>query len=236
MFDCCLKKRKYKGKFEYTYVSPSHVIVKRLQTGRRIILQSNAGYEIEKINIFQDEYIIAHTPETLLAGQLVTCKLSEVPWRGSGNEKFFFGNPDICMIFNAGELTLVEYGVNEVIGSCRTEFMSHHLISIRLDERKRGGNVKLIAYLVDLQTIHIQDLLTRQNIATVEHDAKIDWLELARRSNKLLFRDKRRQLHLYDIDKQLRTTLLSYCSFVQVLRLCIHCILIGKSGFQTLML
>lgn len=32
------------------------------------------------------------------------------------------------MIFNAGELSLVEYGNNEVLGSVRTEFMNPHLI------------------------------------------------------------------------------------------------------------
>lgn len=32
------------------------------------------------------------------------------------------------MIFNAGELSLVEYGSNEVLGSVRTEFMNPHLI------------------------------------------------------------------------------------------------------------
>lgn len=34
----------------------------------------------------------------------------------------------VCMIFNAGELSLVEYGNNEVLGSVRTEFMNPHLI------------------------------------------------------------------------------------------------------------
>ena len=32
------------------------------------------------------------------------------------------------MIFNAGELTLVEYGNNEILGCVRTEFMNPHLI------------------------------------------------------------------------------------------------------------
>ncbi len=32
------------------------------------------------------------------------------------------------MIFNAGELALVEYGSNEILGSVRTEFMNPHLI------------------------------------------------------------------------------------------------------------
>ena len=42
-----------------------------------------------------------------------------------------------------------------------------------------------------------------------------DWLELNARADLLLFRDKRRQLHLYDCHKQARTTLLSYCNYVQ---------------------
>ena len=36
--------------------------------------------------------------------------------------------PQVCMIFNAGELTLVEYGSNDSLGSVRTEFMNPHLI------------------------------------------------------------------------------------------------------------
>lgn len=36
------------------------------------------------------------------------------------------------MIFNAGELTLVEYGNNEPLGTCRTEHMKSNLISARL--------------------------------------------------------------------------------------------------------
>ena len=40
----------------------------------------------------------------------------------------------------------------------------------------------------------------------------MDWLELNCRATKLIFRDKRRQLHLYDIQEQQRTTLLNFCS------------------------
>ena len=32
------------------------------------------------------------------------------------------------MIFNAGELSLVEYGENDLLGTVRTEFMNPHLI------------------------------------------------------------------------------------------------------------
>lgn len=36
------------------------------------------------------------------------------------------------MIFNAGELSLVEYSSNEILGSVRTEFMNPHLIRLAL--------------------------------------------------------------------------------------------------------
>ncbi|KAI8611221.1 hypothetical protein BC830DRAFT_1069003 [Chytriomyces sp. MP71] len=215
MFDCCLRRSRYKGKFEFTYVSPSQVIVKRLSTGSRIVLKSHYGYEIQKVNIFQDQFLIANTPDTLLMGDLASCKLSEIPWQSGVHEKFHFDNPNVCMVFNAGELSLVEYGVNEILGSCRTEHMNPHLISVRLNERKSEKDVKRIAYLVDLQTIHVMDLVSGLNIAAISHDAKIDWLELSGKANKLLFRDRKQQLHLYDIALQNRTTLLHYCSYVQ---------------------
>lgn len=128
LFDCCLKKARYKGKFEFTYVSGSQVIVKRLSTGARIILKSHYGYEITKINIFQDKYLIANTSQTLMMGDLNSCKLSEIPWTSNGSEKYYFENSNVCMVFNAGELSFVEYGVNEMIGCCRTEYMNPHLI------------------------------------------------------------------------------------------------------------
>ncbi|KAJ1542591.1 hypothetical protein HK096_009222, partial [Nowakowskiella sp. JEL0078] len=215
LWDCCLRRTRYKGKFEFTYVSPSQVIVKRLSTGSRIVLKSHYGYEIQKVNIFQDQFLIANTPDTILMGDLASCKLSEIAWTGSGNERFYFENQQVCMIFNAGEMTLVEYGVNEVLGSVRTEHTNPHLISVRLNERKSDEDIKRIAYLIDLQTIYIMDLLSGLNVAAISHDVKIDWLELSGKANKLLFRDKKHQLHLYDVSSQTRTTLLYYCSYVQ---------------------
>jgi len=227
LYDACIKRTRYKGKFEFTYVSLSQVIVKRLSSGTRIVLKSHFGCEIMKINIFQDRYLIAHTPETLLMGDLETCKLSEVSWSGSGKERFFFDNAAVCMVFNAGELSLVEYGRNELLGSCRTEYMNPHLISVRINERPpprtdddlRFGpstdDNKKIAYLLDVQTIRVLDLVTGITCATVNHDARVDWLELNGRGTLVLFRDKRRKLHLYDIQRQERSTLLNYCNYVQ---------------------
>ena len=51
-------------------------------------------------------------------------------------------------------------------------------------------------------TISIQDLRNNSIQANISHDSKIDYLELNPGGNKLLFRDKRRQLHLYNIKEQ----------------------------------
>ncbi|XP_078506239.1 intraflagellar transport protein 172 homolog [Lissotriton helveticus] len=218
-FDCCLRRSIYKNKFEMTYVGPSQVIVKNLSTGTRVVLKSHYGYEIDEVKILgKERYLVAHTSDTLLLGDLASNKLSEVAWQGSGgNEKFFFENENVCMIFNAGELTLVEYGNNEILGSVRTEFMNPHLISVRLNERKQKGmeENKKLSYLIDMKTIATVDLVGGFNIGTISHDTKIDWLELNETGHKLLFRDKKLGLHLYDIESNTRSTILNYCSYVQ---------------------
>lgn len=77
-FDCCLRKTNYKGKFEFTYTSASQAIIKNLASGSRVVVKSNIGNEIERINIYQDQFVVANTNETLLVGDMLSCKLSEV--------------------------------------------------------------------------------------------------------------------------------------------------------------
>ena len=215
LYDACIKRVKYQGKFEFTYVSLSQVIVKSLSTGTRIALASSFGFEILQINISKDQFLTAYTSETLLIGDLETCKLSEIPWRGrAGNEKFIFDNPSVCMIYNAGELSIIEYGKNEVLGLCRTEHVNSHMISVRLDEGASKGNKK-IAYLIDLQTICILDLTLGAVLATIQHEHKIDWLELNPRGTHLLFRNKKCRLHLFKVATQEMTTMLEFCKYAQ---------------------
>ena len=83
----------------------------------------------------------------------------------------------MCLVYNAGELSLIEYGQNEVLGTCRTEHMSPYLISVRINPAR--GNVieeKKMAYLVDKQTAKVTDLQGGVVLATIGHGAKIDWL------------------------------------------------------------
>lgn len=231
LFDACIKRYRYRSEFEFTYVSQSQVIVKRLTSGTRIVLKSLYGYEILKV-ITRGKYLIGYTPKTLLLGDLESCKLSEVPWMNGGKEKFYFENPRVCLVYHGGDITVVEYGINEIIGSFRTDFVSPHLMSVRIlykmaspveqynqyDDSLLNPDMegtKRIAYLVDSHTIQILDLVSSVSIAKIDHDIKIDWLELNSRGSKLLFRDKSKQLYLFDVASQEKIPLLMYCSYVQ---------------------
>lgn len=129
-YDCSLRKTLYNNKFEITFVGPSQAIVVNLATKTRSVLKSQYGHEIQDIKILgKDRYLIAYTAATLLLGDLMQDIFCEIFWEGtSRNEKFYFETESVCMIFNAGELSLVEYGQNEILGSVRTEFMNPHLL------------------------------------------------------------------------------------------------------------
>ncbi|KAL0164940.1 hypothetical protein M9458_040693, partial [Cirrhinus mrigala] len=52
------------------------VIVKNLSTGTRVVLKSQYGYEIDEVKVMgKDRYLVAHTSDTLLLGDLVSNKL-----------------------------------------------------------------------------------------------------------------------------------------------------------------
>eukprot|EP00826_Nyctotherus_ovalis_P009805 TRINITY_DN12598_c0_g2_i2.p1 TRINITY_DN12598_c0_g2~~TRINITY_DN12598_c0_g2_i2.p1 ORF type:complete len:434 (-),score=136.11 TRINITY_DN12598_c0_g2_i2:179-1480(-) len=213
IFDICMKVSRYKGKFEIKHVSPSQVIVKKLDTGESAVMKSTSS-EISRIRIHSDRFVVAQTGESVLLCDIVSGKASEVPWKGSGNEKYDFSNAGVCMIYNAGELSIIEYGRSEVKGMCRIEYMSPFLISVRVSYTAEEKAKYVIAYLFDEQTMRIQDIDTNTILATIDHDAKIDYLTLNHKGTKLLFRDKQKQAHLFDINKQTKTTLVSYCSYV----------------------
>jgi hypothetical protein len=56
------------------------------------------------------------------------CVGAQIQWISSGKEKYYFDHPSLCLVFSAGELSLVEYGNNDVLGCCRTEHMNPRLI------------------------------------------------------------------------------------------------------------
>ncbi len=216
-----LKRINFKGgKFVVNFVSQSQLLVSRQDSSQSVPIASSFG-EISKINIYHDRYVVAYTAQTLIICDMSpdgsAPRASEIHWNGGGNEKFGFDNPHAAMVFNAGELCFVEYGSNEILGSCRTEHVSSPLVSVRIGETKKAARegIKKVAYLIDLQTIVIMDIPSGRVDATVSHDSRVDWLELNGRASKLLFRDRKRHLFLYDVATAKRTTLLTWCQYVQ---------------------
>lgn len=73
----------------YLFLCLLQVIVRNLSSGTRVVLKSYYGYEIEEVKIMgKDRYLVAHTSETLLLGDLLTNKLSEVRFHDLNHKKF----------------------------------------------------------------------------------------------------------------------------------------------------
>lgn len=216
MFDISMRRYRYKDKFEINYISPSQIHVLSLETEQKSKVVSVRGYEITKVNILKDRYVIGHTNYTLVIGDLQTDKCSEFEWRGGGNEKFDMKNQNLCLIFNAGEVSVIEFGNNEILGTFRTEYVAPNLISAKIKYGSKGkGSKKVIAYMLDIQTICVLDLTTKTTLANISHDSQVTHLELNANANKLLFKDKKKGLYLFDITKNEKSTLLDFCAFMQ---------------------
>ena len=73
-----------------------------------MILKSFYGYEIDEVKIMgNDRYLVAHTSDTLMLGDLQSTRLSEVPWQSSGgNEKFYFDNENVSVLFQFRNIML----------------------------------------------------------------------------------------------------------------------------------
>ncbi|XP_020709272.2 intraflagellar transport protein 172 homolog isoform X2 [Athalia rosae] len=217
-FESILRRTIVRGSHEVAYVGPSQVVVRPLNsTNRPIVIRSQTGNEIEDVRVLgrKDNHIVARTSTTLLVSDIESNLLSEIPWEDKGGrEKFFLEYPGVCLIFCAGELTIIEYGHGEILGSVRTEAVNPHVVSIRVNERQGLGlpNNKRLAYLLDPRTVCIMDLTTSTTICITVHDAKVDWLELSETGHRLLSRDRKGGLWLSD-DKGTRTLLLAGASF-----------------------
>lgn len=146
ILESVLKRAFVQDKFELLFVAASQVLLKSLEdrnnktsnSENTIMITSQSNHEIYDVRIMgKNNYLVARTDESLILCDLTRNLMSEVSWMQSGNnEKFYFENPNVCLIFNAGELSLVEYGDNFILQSVRTEFANPHTISVRLNERR----------------------------------------------------------------------------------------------------
>lgn len=124
VFDVSVRKMKFKGKFELNYLSGSKIRVKSLERGNETLIESMRGLEITKLDVLKERFVVAETASTLILGDLQRESFSEVEWNGSGNESFEFAEQGLCWISNAGEVSVVEFGVHDILGTFRTEFVN----------------------------------------------------------------------------------------------------------------
>ena len=112
---------------------------------------------------------------------------------------------------------MTKFGVNEIIGSFRTEFATASLLSVCLNKEALASGLcetKLVSYLLDQQTICLRDL-PKKSHTTFHHDEIIDFLEINNRGTAIAFRDKKGGLFLYNVQSQQKTTFSSSCGYVQ---------------------
>eukprot|EP00210_Caulerpa_lentillifera_P003637 g3472.t1 len=218
LFDFYLHRTLHRKSFEFTYVNQSSVIVKTLMTGSRLVLKSVYGLEILKTKIYQNKFIAAHTPETLLLGNLETCALSEIQWNHLSNEKerFYFENDKGCALFCFGEIYVVEFGRNEILGLFPVRKLTPYTLSLVINESR-----KMIGYLIDAKTIEIHCLGENNESCEISHPIKIDWLEINNKGTHVIFRNKQRSLFIHSIpfsdstNKKGSVHMLENCQYAQ---------------------
>ena len=211
-----------RAQFEILYTSKRQIQITKLVSGTRVPstkLSSIRGHEITKVDIYRDQFVVAFTTETLLLGNLSTLKLSEIPWTQSGTERFHFDNERIVMAYQHSELTVVEYENNTPLITLRTEHISPYLVSCVVNDARTSAHAGVpasqkLAYLIDLQTVKVLDIVSGAS-HQVSHDFAIDWIELNQKGSHLLFRDRRRHLHLFNALSGERVLLLNYVGYVQ---------------------
>ncbi|RWS06825.1 Wimple/ift172-like protein [Dinothrombium tinctorium] len=215
LFSCQWRKKLIGDNHEVNFVGSNQIVIKDLASNSSSVYRSNS--EIRDVKIVRDNYVIIWTSNSLITGSLKDPqnRYSEIEWSSLPLDgvKFCFDYENVALITVAGELYVVEIGNNHLLASVRTEFVNPHLMSVRINERK--SKAKIFAYLVDLKTISILDLISGLQLCVWSHDERLDWLELNETGKRLLFRDKSLKLHLLDILNQESTTMLNFCGFVQ---------------------
>ena len=141
---------------------------------------------------------MARTSQSLLVADTQTQKSSEVLWEFSEEEEFNFDNKGLALIKNRDEISAVQLGLDEILGSIRTDFYHKKLLSGRIHHVSNDKTAKLLCYLLDTQTACVLDLNSKMNVCLVEHDSMITGLQLDPTGTKLLFKDSNNEVHLFD--------------------------------------
>ena len=229
-FDACLRRYTYKDDYEVTYTAPNSALVRQYSTGHKLHLHSRYPVDIRHLSIHHHRFVLARTQESLLVADLQAGLQSEVSWQGwtgvGAKERLLWDSDAACLVYWHGDLSVIEYGQDEVAGHCRTEYVSPHLVSVRIHAPRNAqeARVRKLAYLLDACTVRVMTMTDRSagyrggrpaGDVTVSHNHRIDWLELNPRGTRLLFRDRQRGVWVYDLETGVKASLLHHCSYVQ---------------------
>ena len=209
---------KYKNLFEVVHITGSQIKVINLKTNKEISLRSD--FRILVTNFHQDRYVVCRTTQSFIVGDTKSRKTSEFqasPCEGEPKitERFIFIDDIAVLVWNTGELTVVEFGKQDPLAAIATTYASPYLLSLRFNAKIGRGNSRILSYLVDAKTIRIVDLDSLMTIGTIQITNKIDWLELNVSGTMLLFRDSKRSLYLYDLETKEHVGLLNSCIYAQ---------------------
>ena len=101
--------------------------------GARIVLKSRFEHEVDRINVYQDRFLVANTAHTLMLGDMETCCLSEVSWETTGTEKYHFDNPQVChdavmYLFSCEDMRFSKSGRRQNFVNLRMQHASKHCL------------------------------------------------------------------------------------------------------------
>ncbi|CAH1638763.1 unnamed protein product [Spodoptera littoralis] len=194
--EAVLRRWVWRDSVEVQHVSGRQLVLSRLANDALpLTVTTKQAPDIFNVRfIGNDWYAVCRTSSTLILCDIARGLTSEIPWSGGG-ERVYAAVGGACLLHRAGELSVVEYGLDKVL----------HTI----------GDRKHLAYLLDRQTIAVVDLTTGIQLGQWWHEARVDWLELNESGQLLLLRDTRRRLALLRLDNGEKEIIASGVSFVQ---------------------
>ncbi|XP_050351662.1 intraflagellar transport protein 172 homolog [Nymphalis io] len=217
-FEAVLKRWVWRDTVEVRHVSPRQLLLTRLANDSPpLTVTTKLAPDIYNVRfIGNDWYAVCRTSSSLILCDIARGLTSEVAWSGSG-ERVYAAVGGAGLLHRAGELSVLEYGLDRVLHTVRTERVNPHVLSVRINEgqKEEGRDRKHLAYLLDRQTIAVVDLVTGVQLGQWWHEARVDWLELNESGNLLLLRDTRRRLALLRLDTGEKEIIASGVSFVQ---------------------
>ncbi|XP_073947252.1 intraflagellar transport protein Oseg2 isoform X2 [Choristoneura fumiferana] len=220
LLEAVLRRWVWRDAVEVQHVSPKQLVMTRLANDAPpLTVTTKIAPDIFNVRfIGNDWYAVCRTSSTFILCDIARGLTSEIPWSGSG-ERIYAAVGGACLIHRAGELSVVEYGLDKVLHTVRTERVNPHVLSVRINEgSKLDGEEqdrKHLAYLLDRQTIAVVDLTTGAQLGQWWHEARVDWLELNESGQLLLLRDTRRRLILLRLQSGEKEIIASGVGFVQ---------------------